>query len=192
MKPLYMEVTRDKYELPLAVADSPYELARMRRVDVTSILKAIRGLKMGTRRKSIYRLVWVDDREGGPMNNYKELIDTLRDLTHGIVRISNGSVLREAADAIETLTTELAEERHRHDRLQDWDRGLTEQGEILKRLINGEWVDSCDVEAALGLTFAECVKRFEMNRIATWNPYPLNGQRVDVQFRIKKGEEPGV
>ena len=63
MKPLYMEVTRDKYELPLAVADSPYELARMRRVDVTSILKAIRGVKMGTRRKSIYRLVWVDDRE---------------------------------------------------------------------------------------------------------------------------------
>ena len=126
------------------------------------------------------------------MTNYKELIDTLRDLTHGIVRISNGSVLREAADAIETLTAELAEERNRHDRLQDWDRGLTEQGEILKRLINGEWVDSCDVEAALGLTFAECVKRFEMNRIATWNTYPLNGQRVDVQFRIKKGEEPGV
>ena len=63
MKPLYLEVTRDKYELPLAVADSSYELARMRRVDVTSILKAIRGLKMGTRRKSIYRLVWVDDRE---------------------------------------------------------------------------------------------------------------------------------
>ena len=63
MKPLYLEVTRDKYELPLAVADSPYELARMRRVDVISILKAIRGLKMGKRRKSIYRLVWVDDRE---------------------------------------------------------------------------------------------------------------------------------
>lgn len=61
------------------------------------------------------------------MNSYKELIDTLRDLTHGIVRISNGSVLREAADAIEILTAELAEERHRHDRLQDWDRGMTEK-----------------------------------------------------------------
>ena len=34
------------------------------------------------------------------MNSNKELIDTLRDLTHGIVRISNGSVLREAADAM--------------------------------------------------------------------------------------------
>ena len=122
------------------------------------------------------------------MTNYKELIERLRDP-------NNCNVLDdvdEAADAIETLTAELAEERHRHDRLQDWDRGLTEQGEILKRLINGEWVDSCDVEAALGLTFAECVKRFEMNRIATWNPYPLNGQRVDVQFRIKKGVGPGA
>ena len=120
------------------------------------------------------------------MTNYKELIERLRDP-------NNCNVLDdvdEAANAIETLTAELAEERYRHDRLQDWDRGLTEQGEVLKRLINGEWVDSCDVEAALGLTFAECVKRFEMNRIATWNPYPLNGQRVDVQFRIKKGEEP--
>ena len=34
MKPLYMEVTRDRYELPLAVADSPWELARMRGVTV--------------------------------------------------------------------------------------------------------------------------------------------------------------
>lgn len=132
------------------------------------------------------------------MTNYKELIERLREYAEWAraneweVPLCMGDSLEEAADAIETLTAELAEERHRHDRLQDWDRGLTEQGEILKRLINGEWVDSCDVEAALGLTFAECVKRFEMNRIATWDPYPLNGQRVDVQFRIKKGEEPGV
>ena len=134
------------------------------------------------------------------MTNYKELIERLlyygTEYTIGVNLgreiDGTGELLLEAKDAIETLTAELAEERHRHDRLQDWDRGLTEQGEILKRLINGEWVDSCDVEAALGLTFAECVKRFEMNRIATWNPYPLNGQRVDVRFRIKRGEEPGV
>ena len=61
------------------------------------------------------------------MTNYKELIDTLRDLTHGIVRISNGSVLREAAYAIENMTAELADERYNHDRLQDWDRGMTEK-----------------------------------------------------------------
>ena len=121
------------------------------------------------------------------MNDYKELIENLRNAAKEWLN-PGPTALREAADAIETLAAELAEERHRHDRLQDWDRGLTEQGEILKRLINGEWVDSCDEEAALGLTFAESVKRFEMNRIATWKPYPLNGQRVDVQFRIKKGD----
>lgn len=61
MRPVYMEVTRDKYELPVAVAGSAYELAQMRRADVTSILKAIRGLQNGTRRRSIYQLVWIDD-----------------------------------------------------------------------------------------------------------------------------------
>lgn len=62
------------------------------------------------------------------MNNYKELIERLRDP-------NNCNVLDdvdEAADAIETLTAELAEERHRHDRLQDWARGLTEKLEKIK------------------------------------------------------------
>lgn len=63
MKPIYTEVTRDKYELPVAVAGSAYELAAMRKVDVTSIMKAIRGAKTGKRRKSIYQLVWVDERD---------------------------------------------------------------------------------------------------------------------------------
>ena len=63
MRPIYMEVTRDKYELPVAVAGSAYELAQMRRGDVTSILKAIRGLQSGTRRRSIYQLVWIDESE---------------------------------------------------------------------------------------------------------------------------------
>lgn len=127
------------------------------------------------------------------MNKTDTLIDRLRELAGKGTEISR--TLIQAADMIENqarnielLQTALAIERQNHERLQDCDRGLTEQGEVLKRLINGEWVDSGDVEAALGLTFAECVKRFEMSRIATWNPYPLNGQRVDVQFRIKKGD----
>ena len=127
------------------------------------------------------------------MNKTEMLADRLREIAREYKCAPR--TLSQAADMIENqarnielLQTALAIERQNHDRLQDWDRGLTEQGEILKRLINGEWVDSCDVEAALGLTFAECVKRFEMSRIATWNPYPLNGQRVDVQFRIKKGD----
>ena len=51
------------------------------------------------------------------MTNYKELIDTLRDLTHGIVRISNGSVMREAADAIETLLYQLTAAQDKCDAL---------------------------------------------------------------------------
>lgn len=127
------------------------------------------------------------------MNKTEMLADRLREIAREYkcaprTLIQAADMIENQARNIELLQTALAIERQNHDRLQDWDRGLTEQGEILKRLINGEWVDSCDVEAALGLTFAECVKRFEMNRIATWNPYPLNGQRVDVQFRIKKGD----
>ena len=48
---LYMEVTRDKYELPLAVADTLRELASMRNTNPSTICKSInhgkdkRGLK---------------------------------------------------------------------------------------------------------------------------------------------------
>lgn len=59
MKPLYMEVTRDRYELPLAVADSPWELARMRGVTVYPILHAVSHTSRTRRTK--YVKVWVDD-----------------------------------------------------------------------------------------------------------------------------------
>jgi hypothetical protein len=55
---LYMEVTKDKFELPVAVADSPYELAKMRHVTVYPILQAINPAyrKSG---KSKYKKVWI-------------------------------------------------------------------------------------------------------------------------------------
>ena len=59
MKPLYMEVTRDRYELPLAVADSLWELARMRGVTVYPILNAVSPTSRTRRTK--YVKVWVDD-----------------------------------------------------------------------------------------------------------------------------------
>ena len=58
-KPLYLEVTKDRYELPLAVADSPYELARMRGVSVYPILHAVGGWEKRRTRRSKYRVVWV-------------------------------------------------------------------------------------------------------------------------------------
>lgn len=60
MRAVYMEVTKDHYELPLAVADSPYELARMRRVTVYPILQACKP-EYQEKRKTKYRKVWIDE-----------------------------------------------------------------------------------------------------------------------------------
>lgn len=60
-RPLYMEVTKDRYELPLAVAESAWELAKMQRVDVTSILHAVGKREKRQTRKSKYRIVWVEE-----------------------------------------------------------------------------------------------------------------------------------
>jgi hypothetical protein len=59
MATLYLKVTKDKYELPVAIADSKAELADMLGVDRTSVY---RGLK---RRKgeSVYIAVEVEDVE---------------------------------------------------------------------------------------------------------------------------------
>lgn len=57
-RPLYMEVTKDKYELPLAVADSPWELAKMRGVSVYTILHAC---DPRYQRKSKYTMVWITE-----------------------------------------------------------------------------------------------------------------------------------
>ena len=57
---LYLRVTRDKYELPEAVAESPRELAQMTGVSRATILSSISHEKAG-RWKSIYKLMEVDD-----------------------------------------------------------------------------------------------------------------------------------
>lgn len=56
---IYMKVTHDKYELPVAVADSKSELARMVGVRPSSISH---GLNQGWK-KSSYVEVEVDDEE---------------------------------------------------------------------------------------------------------------------------------
>ena len=61
--PVYMAVTKDKFELPVACAESASELARMLRVNVTSILHATSTRQKKTIKNSIYKLVWVDDQD---------------------------------------------------------------------------------------------------------------------------------
>ena len=58
---LYLRVTKDKYELPVAVADSPRELAKMCGVAKSGILSAISHEKSGRTHSSIYKLVEVED-----------------------------------------------------------------------------------------------------------------------------------
>lgn len=55
MKPLYLLVTKDKYQLPLAVADTAEELARIVGVNQSTIIKCI-----NRRKKSQYIRIYVD------------------------------------------------------------------------------------------------------------------------------------
>ena len=57
---LYIKVTKDRYELPVAVAESKSELARILRVDPSTITC---GLKRKVE-KPVYLKVEVDDDEG--------------------------------------------------------------------------------------------------------------------------------
>lgn len=57
---LYICVTRDKYELPVAVAESARELAEMRGVQSSTVLSSISHEKEGLY-KSMYKLVEVED-----------------------------------------------------------------------------------------------------------------------------------
>lgn len=58
---LYMKVTRDKYELPLAVADSIAELGRILGIENTNkIASAISHSKHG-RMNSTYKRVVIDE-----------------------------------------------------------------------------------------------------------------------------------
>lgn len=40
-QPVYMKVTKDKFELPIVVADSAYELARLCGVNVSTIMHSV-------------------------------------------------------------------------------------------------------------------------------------------------------
>lgn len=56
--PVYVAVTQDKYELPLAVADTIWELARLVGVTDGAICKGVDKAVKG--KKSKYRRVWID------------------------------------------------------------------------------------------------------------------------------------
>lgn len=58
---LYMKVTSDKYELPIAVADSPAELALMLGLQKRSLWSIFAKLRKGIKGYKTYLIVEVDD-----------------------------------------------------------------------------------------------------------------------------------
>lgn len=61
---LYMKTTSDEYELPLAVAESPRELAEMIGIKVASVASTISRIKNGKPEATkCYHIVEVEDDE---------------------------------------------------------------------------------------------------------------------------------
>ena len=60
---IYMQVTSDEYELPVAVADSVKGLAKLAGVNEKTICSSISHMKSGRNKTSIYRRVEVEDEE---------------------------------------------------------------------------------------------------------------------------------
>ena len=58
---LYMKVTNDEYELPLAVADTQEELAKLLGVSRTAVTKALTNQKNHIYATSSYKEVEVED-----------------------------------------------------------------------------------------------------------------------------------
>jgi ribosomal protein L7Ae-like RNA K-turn-binding protein len=61
---IYMEVTQDEYELPIRIADSRSQLARMCGVSKAAVSVAISHWKNGDVKRSRFVMVEVDDEEG--------------------------------------------------------------------------------------------------------------------------------
>lgn len=59
--PVYMKVTKDRFELPIVVADSAYELARLCGVNVSTIMHSVSTQSKRIIKNSQYKRVWVSD-----------------------------------------------------------------------------------------------------------------------------------
>lgn len=58
---LYLEITKDKFELPLAVAESVEELAKLRNVSPWTIYRSLSNTNVGKTNKSKYLKIKVEE-----------------------------------------------------------------------------------------------------------------------------------
>jgi hypothetical protein len=73
---------------------------------------------------------------------------------------------------------------HAYRRVQKENEELLKKCETLRKLINGNWVDTQDVQDALDIDFKEGMCMFDFGRQVAWNKPPKNGQFVVTKFRI--------
>lgn len=83
---------------------------------------------------------------------------------------------------------------HAYRRMQKENEELAKKYNTLRKLLEGQWVDTQDVQEALEISFSEGMRRFDFGRMAKWNKPPLNGQRVITKFRLheKTAETAGI
>ena len=60
---VYIAVTRDRLELPIAIADSIKELAQITNTDARTISSAISHIRSGRRKTSVYQEVEIGEIE---------------------------------------------------------------------------------------------------------------------------------
>jgi hypothetical protein len=69
-------------------------------------------------------------------------------------------------------------------RVQKENEELLKKCETLRKLINGNWVATQDVQDALEISFSDGLKMFDFGRIAKWNKAPMEGQNIITKFRL--------
>lgn len=74
MDALWVKTTSDEFELPVAVADSCKELARMCQTRTDTIYSAISHAKAGTRSRTCYKKVEYED---GELDEFKGKINEI-------------------------------------------------------------------------------------------------------------------
>lgn len=73
---------------------------------------------------------------------------------------------------------------HAYRRVQQEYKELAEKYETLRKLLQGQWVETQAVQEALEIDFAEGMRMFDFGRIVKWNAAPLNGQKVITKFKL--------
>lgn len=83
---------------------------------------------------------------------------------------------------------------HAYRRVQKEKEEFIKKYNTLRRLLDGYWVNTDDVQEALEIDFSEGLKMFDFGRQAVWNRPPKNGQYIVTKFRVcdKTIKEPGV